>query len=108
MARKKLTDNAGAPVVDNQNIMTAGQRGPVLLQDAWFLEELAHFNREVIPERRMHAKGPALTEHSPSRMTSRNTPGRRFFPRSVKKRTSSPGSGIIISLRVPKTVGVNL
>lgn len=54
---KKLTTRAGAPVVDNQNIMTAGPRGPALLQDVWFLEKLAHFDREVIPERRMHAKG---------------------------------------------------
>ena len=54
---KKLTSNAGAPVVDNQNTMTAGPRGPVLLQDVWYLEKLAHFDREVIPERRMHAKG---------------------------------------------------
>lgn len=54
---KKLTTAAGAPVVDNQNTMTAGLRGPVLLQDVWHLEKLAHFDREVIPERRMHAKG---------------------------------------------------
>ena len=55
--KKKLTNNAGAPVADNQNVMTAGFRGPMLLQDVWFLEKLAHFDREVIPERRMHAKG---------------------------------------------------
>lgn len=55
--KKKLTTNAGCPVADNQNVMTAGPRGPQLLQDAWFLEKLAHFDREVIPERRMHAKG---------------------------------------------------
>ena len=54
---KKLTNNAGAPVPDNQNVMTAGPRGPMLLQDVWYLEKLAHFDREVIPERRMHAKG---------------------------------------------------
>jgi catalase len=54
---KKLTTNSGAPVVDNQNVLTAGPRGPQLLQDVWFLEKLAHFDREVIPERRMHAKG---------------------------------------------------
>jgi catalase len=54
---KKLTTRNGAPVVDNQNTMTAGPRGPVLLQDVWYLEKLAHFDREVIPERRMHAKG---------------------------------------------------
>ncbi len=57
MEKKKLTTNAGAPVPDNQNTMTAGPRGPVLLQDVWYLEKLAHFDREVIPERRMHAKG---------------------------------------------------
>lgn len=55
----KLTTAFGAPVSDNQNTMTAGRRGPVLLQDVWFLEKMAHFDREVIPERRMHAKGSA-------------------------------------------------
>ena len=55
--KKKLTTIAGCPVADNQNIITAGKRGPQLLQDVWFLEKLAHFDREVIPERRMHAKG---------------------------------------------------
>jgi len=54
---KRLTNNVGAPVPDNQNVLTAGPRGPQLLQDVWFLEKLAHFDREVIPERRMHAKG---------------------------------------------------
>jgi catalase len=53
----KLTTAFGAPVPDNQNIQTAGPRGPALLQNVWFLEKLAHFDREVIPERRMHAKG---------------------------------------------------
>jgi catalase len=55
--KQKLTTNAGAPVPDNQNVLTAGPRGPQLLQDVWFLEKLANFDREVIPERRMHAKG---------------------------------------------------
>lgn len=55
--KKKLTTAFGAPVADNQNVMTAGARGPLLVQDVWFLEKLAHFDREVIPERRMHAKG---------------------------------------------------
>ncbi|MBN1691630.1 MAG: catalase [Dehalococcoidia bacterium] len=55
--KRKLTTAAGAPVPDNQNTMTAGPRGPVLLQDVWYLEKLGHFDREVIPERRMHAKG---------------------------------------------------
>lgn len=52
-----LTTAAGVPVPDNQNVITAGPRGPMLMQDVWFQEKLAHFNREVIPERRMHAKG---------------------------------------------------
>ncbi len=79
-AKKKLTTNAGAPVVDNQNIMTAGPRGPALLQDVWFLEKLAHFDREVIPERRMHAKGSGafgtftvkhnITEYTKARLFS--------------------------------------
>ncbi len=52
-----LTRQNGAPVVSNQNSMTAGARGPILLQDLWLNEKLADFAREVIPERRMHAKG---------------------------------------------------
>ena len=55
--QKNLTTSVGAPVPDNENVLTAGPRGPMLLQDVWFLEKLAHFDREVIPERRMHAKG---------------------------------------------------
>ncbi|NMA30498.1 MAG: catalase, partial [Candidatus Methanofastidiosa archaeon] len=54
---KEIKTAAGAPVTDNQDTMTAGKRGPVSLQDTWFLEKMAHFDREVIPERRMHAKG---------------------------------------------------
>ena len=54
---KRLTHANGMPVADNFNIETAGPRGPALLQDIWLLEKLAHFDREVIPERRMHAKG---------------------------------------------------
>src|SRR3981189_1892691 len=56
-ADKRFTNATGAPVADNTNIMTAGRRGPALLQDIWLIEKLAHFDREVIPERRMHAKG---------------------------------------------------
>lgn len=53
----ELTTVAGAPVENNQDSMTSGRRGPLMLQDIWFLEKLAHFDREVIPERRVHAKG---------------------------------------------------
>nr|WP_314433583.1 catalase [uncultured Brevundimonas sp.] len=52
-----LTTSAGAPVADNQNSLTAGPRGPVLMQDWQLLEKLAHQNRERIPERVVHAKG---------------------------------------------------
>lgn len=54
---KRLTTEVGAPVANNQNSMTAGSRGSVMMQDLWLMEKLAHFDREVIPERRMHAKG---------------------------------------------------
>ncbi|WP_116136656.1 catalase [Trinickia diaoshuihuensis] len=57
MTDRTLTTAAGAPVADNQNSLTAGARGPIALQDVWLLEKLAHFDREVIPERRVHAKG---------------------------------------------------
>ncbi|MDO7909867.1 catalase [Pseudomonas sp. 22-AL-CL-001] len=52
-----LTTASGAPVADNQNSRSAGPRGPLLLDDFHLLEKLAHFNRENIPERRVHAKG---------------------------------------------------
>jgi catalase len=61
--KKRLTHANGAPVADNLNIQTAGPRGPALLQDIWLLEKLAHFDREVIPERRMHAKGSGAWGH---------------------------------------------
>ncbi len=54
--QKKLTTAVGIPVSDNQNSLTAGNRGPTLLQDHVLLEKLAHFNRERIPERVVHAK----------------------------------------------------
>lgn len=54
---KHLTTSYGAPVGDNQNSMTAGSRGPTLIQDVHLLEKLAHFNRERVPERVVHAKG---------------------------------------------------
>lgn len=57
VSERDLTSKNGAPVPDTNNSLTAGERGPMMLQDAWFLEKLGHFDREVIPERRMHAKG---------------------------------------------------
>ncbi|MCC6443137.1 MAG: catalase [Armatimonadetes bacterium] len=57
MEKKRLTTDAGVPVADNQNSLTAGPRGPLLAQDAPLFEKHAHFNRERIPERVVHAKG---------------------------------------------------
>ncbi|MDV2685825.1 catalase [Alkalihalophilus lindianensis] len=54
---KKLSTNQGAPIYDNQNSRTAGQRGPTLLEDYQLIEKLAHFDRERIPERVVHARG---------------------------------------------------
>lgn len=55
--KKILTTTAGNPIGDNQNSITAGSRGPVLMQDYQLIEKLAHQNRERIPERVVHAKG---------------------------------------------------
>jgi catalase len=54
---KKLTTSFGIPVGDDQNTMTVGNRGPAMMQDVHLLEKLAHFDRERIPERVVHAKG---------------------------------------------------
>jgi len=55
--KKKLTTASGTPVDDDQNTLTAGPHGPALMQDVHLMEKLAHFNRERIPERVVHAKG---------------------------------------------------
>ena len=55
--KRTLTTNFGMPVHDDQNTMTAGKQGPALIQDVHLVEKLAHFDRERIPERVVHAKG---------------------------------------------------
>lgn len=55
MQKKTLTTSTGMPVDDNQNSMTAGPRGPILLQDFHLIDKLAKFDRERIPERVVHA-----------------------------------------------------
>ena len=57
MTQNKMTSSAGIPIADDQNAVTTGERGPVLMQDVALMEKLAHFNRERIPERVVHAKG---------------------------------------------------
>ncbi|MCR8682713.1 catalase [Campylobacter sp. LMG 17559] len=54
---KKLTNDFGNIIADNQNSLSAGVKGPLLMQDYILLEKLAHQNRERIPERTVHAKG---------------------------------------------------
>jgi len=58
-----LTTTTGYPIGDNQNSLTAGPRGPVLMQDFHLIEKLAHFNRERIPERVVHAQGSGAYGH---------------------------------------------
>ena len=80
-AKKTLTTAAGIPVPDNQTSLTAGERGPTLLQDHYLLEKLAHFNRERIPERVVHAKAAGahgvltvtqdITEYTKARLFSK-------------------------------------
>ena len=73
-----LTTDFGAPVVDNRDSLTAGARGPLLAQDVWLNEKLANFVREIIPERRMHAKGSgafgSFTVTRPVRVSRRTGP----------------------------------
>ena len=91
--KEKLTTVAGAPVPDYQNSVTAGPRGPLLLQDVWFLEKLAHFDRDVIPERRMHAKGSgAFGTFTVTHMISPVIPRQRFSRKSARKPKCSYGS----------------
>ena len=80
MEKKRLTSENGRPIADNQNIQTAGPRGPVMLQDPWYIEKLAHFDREVIPERRMQ-KVPERTELLPLRTILPGIPEPRSLPK---------------------------
>ena len=57
MQRKTITNSQGHPLDDNQNSLTVGTNGPILVQDFHLLDKLAHFARERIPERVVHAKG---------------------------------------------------
>ena len=54
---RTLTTNFGAPLPSDEHSLSAGERGPLLLQDHFLIEKLAHFDRERIPERVVHAKG---------------------------------------------------
>ena len=55
-----MTTAQGIPIDDKQNVITAGKRGPMLMQDVIYMDEMAHFDRERIPERVVHAKGAGM------------------------------------------------
>ncbi len=77
MSQSRLTTASGIPLADNQNSLSAGPRGPLLLQDFHLIEKLQHFNRERIPERVVHAKGSGAygsftVTHDISKLTKAN------------------------------------
>ncbi|MFH4355031.1 MAG: catalase [Neisseriaceae bacterium] len=61
--KSRFTQNNGAPIVDNDNTLSMGPRAPLLIQDQWFLEKIAHFDHERTPERVVHAKGVGAFGH---------------------------------------------
>jgi len=88
MKDKLLTTNQGVPVSDNQNSLTIGVRGPGLLQDVQLVEKLAHFDRERIPERVVHAKGAGARL-----LPSSQKHGKVYFreiPSGPKEKNASP------------------
>ena len=81
--KKIMTTDAGRPVGDNQNSLTVGPRGPIVFEDFLLFEKMAHFNRERIPERVVHAKGsgahgyfvctnPRMPEYTRARLFSQS------------------------------------
>jgi len=84
MEKKQLTTAAGRPLGDNQNSLTVGPRGPVVFEDFLLFEKMAHFNRERIPERVVHAKGSGAYGYfvcTKANMPCTAVPG--FFPASA-------------------------
>ena len=87
MTKTTMTTTAGAPIADNQNSLSAGSRGPLLLQDYQLIEKLAHQNRERIPERVVHAKGSARLWHADHHQRHHaDIPRPRSSPRSASRR----------------------
>ena len=92
--RKTLTTNAGAPVADNQNSLSAGRRGPLPVQDVALFEKHAHFHRERISERVVHAKASAaFGTLSITHDITRHTRAKLFQPRA-----QTPMSGTFLHL----------
>src|SRR5213082_4088088 len=61
--RPVTTNDAGIPAPSDENSLTAGPGGPILLQDSYLIQKMAHFNRERVPERVVHAKGSGAFGH---------------------------------------------
>lgn len=99
----RLTTAAGAPVPNNQNSQTAGAGGPVLLQDHHLLEKLAHFNRERIPERVVHAVGIGAGGHFEVTQDVTKYTKAGFCPRSARRPRSSSASPPLPVRRVRRT-----
>jgi len=85
MKDKHLTTNQGVPVSDNQNSLTVGEHGPVLLQDVHLIEKLAHFDRERIPERVVHAKGAGAHGYFQVYKSMKRYTGANFLQNRAKR-----------------------
>ena len=96
LSNNQLTTTAGNPVADNQNSLSAGPRGPLLLQDYQLIEKLAHQNRERIPERPVHAKGWGA--HGMLTITS-------IISKYTKAKVLQPGAKTALILRFSTVAG---
>ena len=84
---KPTTTDSGIPVPSDEHSLTVGPDGPILLQDAYLIEQMANFNRERIPERQPHAKGHGAFGHfEVTDDVSAYTPGRRCSSRAPRPR----------------------
>ena len=109
---KNLTTSSGRPVGDNQNVMSVGPKGPLLLQDSWFLEKLAAFDRERIPERVVHARGSGahgvleitndISAYSKAEVFKKGTK----TPMFIRFSTVAPESGSADAVRDPRGFAV--
>jgi len=113
MKKRHLTTNQGVPVTDNQNSLTVGERGPVLLQDVQLIEKMAHFDRERIPERVVHAKGAGAYGHFQVYKSMKPYTKAKFLQESEKKTpvfvrfsTVTGGRGSADTVRDPRGFAV--
>ncbi|STQ86276.1 catalase [Helicobacter muridarum] len=108
----QMTTTTGRPVYDNQNVMSVGPRGPLLLQDVWYLEKLAAFDRERIPERVVHAHGSGahgvfeatadISKYSKAKVFVKGTK----TPMFIRFSTVAPEKGSADAVRDPRGFAV--